>query len=121
MQFGEFLRKCQAKAGAFMLAAEHAVNLAERFEDLWKVVRLDTDAGIGDRDGDRCPASKRANPDLTPFGREFDGVGQKVQQNLVQTPVVAMHKVDAIVKRDVNPDMRFGCLRLDASNAVNDD
>ena len=100
MHHHERMADGQAEAGARMLAAEMAVNLAERRHDAHDVVGGDADARVGDLIGELIGgADIEPENDLAARWREFDGIGDQVQQHLLHgagiEPVLRDVAIDA--------------------------
>src|SRR5262249_37635083 len=74
----------QAQAGAFVFAAEAAVDLAEALERLGNVLGRNADAAIGDGDGDSLCRLCGRHTDFAAARRELDRVGEQVEQDLAQ-------------------------------------
>ncbi len=93
---GEFAGDGEAEAGAGVLACDGAVDLAEFFEDDALVVEGDSGPGVGDVDanlgdvrcggigvgGERFGCGADGNAALG--GRELDGVGEEVVEDLLK-------------------------------------
>src|SRR5688572_8095604 len=89
MQFDETPGESQPEAGALALADVVVADLAKLLEDRRLVLRGDADARVADRDLDPALRAVRANADAAAFGRELHGVGEEVQQDLLDLPLVA--------------------------------
>ncbi len=89
MHFDKVLSQRQTKAGPFILAVELAVDLLERSQRCWNVLKLDPDPCL---DYLENVATVRTTPspqrDLTAGIREFDRVGKQVDQDLLQLPKI---------------------------------
>src|SRR3569832_1328919 len=120
MTLGQLLGQWQAKAGAGMALAA-AIDLGKRLEHLGDVVILDADAVVGHRDSDPVISAENRDRDLTPFGRELDGVGQQIEHHLVQALVVGPEPVDPVEHSDRYSDVRLLGERFDTAHAIDDD
>jgi hypothetical protein len=74
----------QAQAQAVVPPRRAGVGLAEAVEDVGEEFGLDADAGVGDADLDVRvdPLEEHLHP--AALGREFDGVGEEVPDDLLQ-------------------------------------
>src|SRR5581483_1440034 len=93
MQLDETLAERQAEPGALIAAAELARNLGERHQRLPQLILGDTDAGI--RDGNVEPAigtDEGAQGDRPVARRELDGIGEQVDQDLLEILPVAVEQ-----------------------------
>ena len=83
-----------AQAGAAVFAAAAAVFLGEGIEDLWNKVLIDPDAGIGDHKFQgglfvKGPGAFYGQGNAPRRIGEFDGVGQDIDQHLLELHIVA--------------------------------
>lgn len=91
MEFGEGLGQGQAEAGSLVFSVEIAIDLLERGQRLGNVGQGDTDTGVGDLEYITVVPAK---PDLdrhTAAGRrELDGIGQQVDQDLLELAFIGV-------------------------------
>ena len=90
VEVGEGPHERQAEAGALMAPAHRSRYLAEGLERLRDVLRRHADAGVGDDEFEpaRGVIGDRGR-DRAAFGRELDGVGDEIEQDLADRAVVA--------------------------------
>src|SRR5436190_846473 len=88
MQFDEPARQREAQSRAFLLARVLAAHLAELLEHRLMIGGGDADAGVLDGDFDVVAGDPRANVDTPAIRRELDRVGQQIEQDLLQLPLV---------------------------------
>src|SRR5260221_8887999 len=89
MQLGHRPRQRQAEPRALVLAGEAAVDLAEGAQRGFEIVRGDADAGVLDRQAEPVRVVAGADRDAAAGGGELDGIGQQVEQDLLEPPAVA--------------------------------
>ena len=99
-QFDDALRDGQAQAGASVLAGSRGVFLAERLEDVGQILFAHADAGVLDGELQRAlavvaPALLDEERHRAAFRREFDGVAQDVDHDLLE-----LHAVTDVVLVD---------------------
>src|SRR5207302_5437690 len=78
-------RDRQAQAGAADLARVRRLDLLELVEDALRVLGRDRDAVVPDREADEAArhlGAEDVDLDAPAFGRELDGVGQEVVDDL---------------------------------------
>ena len=83
MQFCEARRQDEAKTGSFLLPPRARIHLMELCEEVAQVILRDPDTGVGHSYLDPHFDTSHRNLDATPARREFDGVGDQVQQHLL--------------------------------------
>ena len=88
MQIGQ--RSCdgEAKARAVIGLGELALDLLERPAEPHQRLRRNSDAGVGDHQDDRILPPPAANDHPAVVGRELDGVGQQIDDDLLDRPAV---------------------------------
>ena len=91
MQLDQVLAQRQAETGALLLARDVALDLAERREGLFQVLRRHADAGVDDGK-DEIAAGSQIRPDRHPAvqRRELDRIGQEVEQDLFQGTAIGI-------------------------------
>ena len=99
-QFDDALRDGQAQAGASVFAGSGGIFLAERLEDVGKILFAHADAGVLDGELQRAlavvaPALLDEERHRAAFRREFDGVAQDVDHDLLE-----LHAVTDVVVVD---------------------
>src|SRR5581483_916678 len=104
VHFDESSRQRQTESRAFALLGVIAAGLAEFFEDRLLIFSGDADAGVGDRHDYRAIAQRRFDFDRAALGREFDCVGEQVDQNLLHLALVAGEVAEALVYRSLEFD-----------------
>ena len=90
MQFDQRLGDGEAQARAVMGLGELAFDLLERPAELLQRVARNADAGILDADHHRAARHAAAHRDAALLGREFDGVGQQVERDLLERAAVGL-------------------------------
>src|SRR6266852_1924783 len=96
MQLHELPDEGEAQAETAERARIRAVPLAEAVKHVGKKCRLDAHAGV--RDGDLRCSTRLHQPNLhaAPLGRELQGIGQQVPQDLLQASRVAQNRADRL-------------------------
>lgn len=90
MEFDVRLDQRQAEAGALDIGVEGAFDPHEGLENFADVLGGDADAGIGDSDQRRAVgAGSRADSNGAARGRELDGIGEQVDEDLPQQAGIA--------------------------------
>jgi len=92
VQFREMLGKRKPKPRAFMLAADPAVDLTERFERFRDLVGCHADTGVAYGDGHAAIPKRDRDMHRTVLRRKFDGVGKEIDQNLPDAPIVGAYQ-----------------------------
>ena len=91
MQFGQAAHQRQAKACAARLAVEAVVDLVEGREDHVELVARDARAVVAHHDLEIAVGGARADHfDPAAHWRELDGVGHKIDQDLLERPLVGI-------------------------------
>ena len=87
----EFLANCEAEACALVFSGMCCVYLSEFFKDELLIFGTDTGAVVGNGDFDRVygifffvSASFCADGDFTIFGSEFGGIGEEIEDDLLE-------------------------------------
>src|SRR5215468_7325682 len=88
MQRGKALDDRQAEPGPFVRAIVGPARLEERLPEPRQVIRADADAVVRHRDRDRRTVEARAGGDAPAAIGELDGVREKIEQDLLQRPLV---------------------------------
>src|SRR4051794_31780043 len=88
MHLDKFPGKREPKSGAFALFGVIISHLAEFLKDRFMILRVNADSCIAYRDFDTPRNGYGVDTDFAPFGREFDGIRQKVEQNLLELAFV---------------------------------
>jgi len=83
VQLDELARKGQAESRALLLVGVVATNLAEFLEDGLVIFGRDSNSGVVHRDDHVAVFASRANVDPSAVGREFHGVGEQIEQDLL--------------------------------------
>ena len=79
----------QAEPGAFLLGLVIAADLAKLLEHLFLVFRRDADAGVADGNFETALRPRaRASRDASAVRRELDGIGQQIDQDLLELALV---------------------------------
>src|SRR6185503_15141666 len=104
MQLHELLRQGQPKPGAFQLPRIIGPHLAELLEDGRLVLGSDPDAGVGDGDFNCLVRSPGLHSDPSAFGGELDGVGEKVEENLLDLALIPDELPQARVQVELQGD-----------------
>src|ERR1051326_6399020 len=86
------LGEWQAEARALIFAREAAVDLAEGAQRGLEVFGRDADAGIADRDPEAPLLDRGLDGDASTRLREFDGVREQVDQDLLQATAVGAER-----------------------------
>src|SRR5581483_12374730 len=81
-------RQGEAQTGALLAPPWPGVELLELAEDPRLVLFRDADPGVGDRDVDRVRAARGFDGHGAAVSRELDGVGQQVEQHLLELAAV---------------------------------
>src|ERR1041385_638349 len=79
----------ESKSEAAVRARRRAIALSEALEDVWAEVRADAGASVFDRHFGVAVHVRQLYADATAFGRELDGIGEEVPENLLQAFRVA--------------------------------
>lgn len=87
MELDELPGEGQPETCAFRFPLRGA-HLPELFEHGLLIRRRDADARIGDRHLRHLAVQPAADVDPAAFGRELQGVGEKVQEDLLHLPLV---------------------------------
>src|SRR5262249_13426422 len=82
MEFDELSSEREPEPGTFDLLV-CCPHLAELLEDRFLVLRRDTYTSVGDRDLGYAFVHRSADVDPTTRGRELKGVGQEIQEDLL--------------------------------------
>ena len=122
MSLDERLGQRQAQAGALMAAREGAFHLNERLQDAGDVVLGDADSPIRDREQHRTLGTPcHIHRDLVAFGRELDGVGEQVDQALLDQALVEQQLRQIAIDCHVDSDSgRLGALAHQAQRLLDD-
>ena len=102
-QLGQLADDRQAQPGPLMLAGQDVValagglRLAELLEDRLPILLGDADPGILDLDDHEPALGAGPEGDAAPLGRELDGVGEQVVEDLPQLARVLAHQRDRLV------------------------
>src|SRR5207249_4606439 len=96
VQLDELSRQREAETGALALARSVA-HLAELLEDRLLVRWRDADPGIGDGHLDGAVRVQRPHVDPAALGRELHGVGQQIQEHLLELALVGDDVLDRLV------------------------
>ena len=91
VQEGEPARKREAEAGTLLAPPGAGVDLMKLHEDLGLVGVGDADAGVGHGDLDRALQAARTDLHGAALSCELDGVGDQVQQHLLELARVGQH------------------------------
>ena len=83
MQLCETLRQHETKTGPLLLPSRARIHLMELCEKPAQLIVRNPDAGVGHSHLDMHFDTSRLNVDPTPARRELDGVGDKIQQHLL--------------------------------------
>src|SRR4029453_361783 len=96
--------QAQARPFGFLLRRPH---LSELLEHLLLILRGDTDAGVADRHLDRAISRRCRNLDSPTLWREFDRIGEQIQDDLPDLslvgPYLAQLPVDVCVQSERSP------------------
>src|SRR2546428_620832 len=93
---------CQGETETGALAfARGVADLAELLEDRVLVLWRDADPGVGDRHLDGAVRGQRTHVDPAALGREFHGVGQQIQEHLLELALVGDDVLERLVDRQV--------------------
>src|SRR5688572_2812633 len=74
-----------------MLARRSSVSLTKALKNVRKEIRLDTDARVGNADFNVRVYALEGDLHVAASGREFDGVGDQVPDNLLQAIRITAH------------------------------
>src|SRR5580700_10621798 len=88
MELDELSRQRESEAGTFLFLGIVAAYLAELLKHRRLVLRRDADARITHRDDELIRVAARAHVDPAAVRREFDRVGQQVDQDLLEFALV---------------------------------
>ncbi len=97
-------RDRQTESEAAVLAGESRVTLAEPLENVRQEFRLDPGAGISHRDRHRLAIAFDAHLDVAVPGRELDGVGNEIPDNLLQPIGIGGDLTELRIDVDGHPD-----------------
>src|SRR5213593_2355298 len=100
VELDELSRQREAETRALTLARGVA-HLAELLEDRLLVLRCDADPGVGDGHLDGPVRVQRTHVDPTALGRELHGVGQQIQEHLLELALVGDDVLERLVDRQV--------------------
>src|SRR5206468_3068603 len=100
LQLDELSRQREAETGALALARGVAY-LAELLEDRVLVLWRDADPGVGDGYLDGAIRVERTHVDPAALGRELHGVGQQIQEHLLELALVGDDVLERLVDRQV--------------------
>src|SRR5579885_3101530 len=110
MELRHGIAERQAEPRAFVFAVELAVDLAEGRECGGDVLGGDADAGVGDADEEVAVAIEPRRHLDTAAGRgELHGVGQQVEQNLLQLSLVGEERRQIVGQAEM--DCNLAALR----------
>ena len=85
MRLRQCLRQRQPEAGAGATAVEIGVDLPERHQDLAQMFRFDADPGVGNDENQVAAFADRAiQRHFAASWRELDGIGQQIDDHLLQ-------------------------------------
>ena len=102
----------EAEAGPLLVPTGAAVDLGERPEEARHIFLFDADARVAD--GDDEPGVLDADPDRNAaLLGELDGVGEQVEEDLLETPLVAGEA------RDLRCDVYLQAQRLGVGLGLN--
>jgi len=95
LRLGEPLGQRQAEARSLVALVGAGVELLELDEQLGHVLRRDADPGVFDLEAERVlPLGGGADRHLPFLGRELDGVGEEVVEDLLEAVRVEHHAPD---------------------------
>ena len=82
----------ETEAEAGVLASGGGILLAETFEDVGEEIGIDAGAGVADADLDVGVDALEVDLDTAALGGKFDGVGEEIPDDLLETIGVAEHR-----------------------------
>jgi hypothetical protein len=88
VQLHELLGQRQPEPRALLPAGVVPADLAEFLEDGCLVLGRNSDPRVGDRNLDDAICGRRRDNNPAPLRREFDGIGEKVQEDLLDLSLV---------------------------------
>src|SRR6266436_6189129 len=100
VELDELSRQREAETGALALVRGVA-HLAELLEDRLLVLRRDADPGVGDRHLDGAVRGQRTHVDPAALGGELHGVGQQIQEDLLELALVGDNVRERLVDRQL--------------------
>src|SRR5688500_9973275 len=96
MQLDVPLREREPESGAFTGALGIAARLLELLEDAVAIRLVDADARVPHGDMDLTVLPRRPHIDAATVAREFHGVREKVEHDLLHLPLVGDDAIDAV-------------------------
>src|SRR5215471_18588384 len=103
MQLDELSGERQPEPGPLDLLVRRA-HLPELLEDRLLILWCDAHAGVGDGDLGYAVVHRGAHVDPAVLGRELEGVGEQVQEDLLHLPFVTPDHTHAVVDALPQPD-----------------
>jgi hypothetical protein len=100
----------KAKAGTVVAPVVRRARLKKRFANVRQIGLANADAGVLDREGEFSALAQRTHRDLAATRRELNGIGNEVDQNLVEGAAVGGHFGKILGETDIEPNTGF--LRL---------
>src|SRR5689334_6029789 len=89
VQLDELAREREAETGALVLLGVVRPDLAELFEHRVEIFRGNADAGIAHGDLDLAVQTLAAHLHAATLAREFHGVGEQIEQDLLDLALIA--------------------------------
>src|SRR5208283_2000692 len=102
VHFGEPLDEDQPQAGSLVMPGESRIELEERLEKSRLIGGADSDTGVPDSETDLTldSVAHHIEPDLAALRRELHGVGEQVDQNLLETTLIRDEFADGTIHRE---------------------
>src|SRR6476646_2413597 len=96
--------QCKPESRTFLLARVLPTHLAELLEHRFVIGRGDADTGVLDGNLHGVTHDTRPHVDASTVGRELDGIGQQVQQDLLQLALVGYDALESGLDMNVESD-----------------